>query len=130
LGRATFILLSEIEHLGKNFEGKEFKAPENVPRLFDLIKVRDEKFRTAFYFALRDTVVAQDIDQATRIAYTPPRYRVVTLQGQVIELAGAMSGGGNQVARGGMSSTLSSEPISKEELNNLEVSLIFFYSFY
>jgi hypothetical protein len=30
---------------------------------------QDEKFRSAFYFALRDTLVAKDLDQATRIAY-------------------------------------------------------------
>ena len=41
--------------------------PENVPRLFDLVKPKDDKFLTAFYFALRDTLVAKDLDQATRI---------------------------------------------------------------
>ena len=41
--------------------------PENVPRLFDLIKPKEDKFLTAFYFALRDTLVAKDLDQATRI---------------------------------------------------------------
>jgi chromosome segregation ATPase len=39
-----------------------------VPRLFDLVKAKEEKFLTAFYFALRDTLVAKDLDQATRIA--------------------------------------------------------------
>ena len=33
-------------------------APEGVPRLFDLVKPKDDKFRPAFYFALRDTCVA------------------------------------------------------------------------
>ena len=36
-----------------------FHRPENVPRLFDLIKVKDEAVKTAFYFALRDTLVAK-----------------------------------------------------------------------
>ena len=44
-----------------------FGRPENVPRLFDLVKPKDDKFLTAFYFALRDTLVAKDLDQATRI---------------------------------------------------------------
>jgi structural maintenance of chromosome 4 len=59
-----------------------------VPRLFDLIRVEDERVRPAFYFALRDTLVANDLDQATRIAYGQQRFRVVTLDGQLIELAG------------------------------------------
>jgi len=50
--------------------------------------VEDERVRPAFYFALRDTLVANDLDQATRIAYGQQRFRVVTLDGQLIELAG------------------------------------------
>ena len=42
-------------------------SPENVSRLFDLVKVKDKKYLTAFYYALTDTLVANDLDQATRI---------------------------------------------------------------
>ena len=45
-----------------------FYSPENVSRLFDLVKVKDEKVKTAFYFALRDTLVGKDLEQATRIS--------------------------------------------------------------
>ena len=62
--------------------------PENVPRLFDLIKVNDPSLRPAFYFAVRDTLVAKDLEQATRIAYGAVRYRVVTLNGQLIDTSG------------------------------------------
>lgn len=53
-----------------------------VPRLFDLVRVREEKMRLAFYFALRDTVVANSLDQASRIAYGQDKRwgRVVTLK--------------------------------------------------
>jgi structural maintenance of chromosome 4 len=61
-----------------------------VPRLFDLIRVEDERVQPAFYYALRDTLVASDLDQATRIAYGQQRFRVVTLEGQLIELAGKL----------------------------------------
>ena len=44
-----------------------FFSPENVSRLFDLVKVKDKKYLTAFYYALTDTLVANDLDQATRI---------------------------------------------------------------
>lgn len=36
--------------------------------MFDLIRVEDERVLPAFYFALRDTLVADDIDAATRIS--------------------------------------------------------------
>ena len=62
--------------------------PENIPRLFDLVRVKDEAVKTCFYFALRNTLVAKDIDQATRIGYGKTRYRVVTLKGEIIELSG------------------------------------------
>lgn len=39
------------------------QTPEGVPRLFDLVKVRDENLRVAFFYALGNTVVAKDLDQ-------------------------------------------------------------------
>lgn len=67
----------------------KIQTPENTPRLFDLVKVKDEEIRQAFYFALRDTLVADNLDQATRVAYRKDRrWRVVTLQGQIIEQSG------------------------------------------
>lgn len=56
--------------------------------MFDLVRVTDQRVLPAFYFALRETLVANDLEQATRIAYGSPRYRVVSLRGDVIELAG------------------------------------------
>lgn len=38
-------------------------TPEGVPRLFDLIKVQDERMKLAFYAALGNTVVAENLDQ-------------------------------------------------------------------
>lgn len=65
------------------------QTPDNIPRLFDMVKVMDEHIRPAFYFALRDTLVADDLDQATRVAFQKDkRWRVVTLQGQIIEQSG------------------------------------------
>lgn len=43
--------------------------PENVPRLYDLVQVKDDQIRTAFFFALRNTLVAVDLKQATNIAF-------------------------------------------------------------
>ena len=42
-----------------------FQAPENAPRLVDLIRLDNEDMRTVFYHYLRDTLVANDMDQAS-----------------------------------------------------------------
>lgn len=65
-----------------------FSSPENVPRLYDLVCVQDETVRTAFYYALRDTLIAEDLEQASRIAYGAQRFRVVTVGGDLIETTG------------------------------------------
>lgn len=47
--------------------------------------------------------MAQDLDEATRIGLQGrTRWRVVTLQGGLIDTSGTMSGGGQQVCKGGM----------------------------
>ena len=69
--------------------------PEGAARLFDMVRVQDESTRPAFYFALRDTLVARDLEEATRLAFQrDKRWRVVTLQGQIIEMAGGWGRGG------------------------------------
>ncbi|CAH2058218.1 unnamed protein product, partial [Iphiclides podalirius] len=105
VGRATFVALDKQQHLIPHYE-RRATYPENAPRLFDLIEVRDERVLPAFYYALRDTLVANDLEQASRIAYGRTRYRVVTLNGDVIEIAGTMSGGGKTTMRGRMSSSV------------------------
>ena len=54
-----------------------FDRPQNVPRLYDLVRVKDDQIRTAFYFALRNTLVANDLKQATDIAYQVEPLNVV-----------------------------------------------------
>ena len=64
-------------------------SPENASRLFDLIRVQDERVLPAFYYALRDTIVADTIEQAKRIGYFyNTRHRVVSLDGGLVELSG------------------------------------------
>lgn len=40
-------------------------TPENVPRLFDLITVENERLKLAFYATLQNTIVAKDLDQVS-----------------------------------------------------------------
>mmetsp|Transcript_5244 Transcript_5244/g.12460 ORF Transcript_5244/g.12460 Transcript_5244/m.12460 type:complete len:1318 (+) Transcript_5244:93-4046(+) len=101
LGRATCIVLDKMG-MWEDRSRNPKQAPENVPRLFDLVNIRRPEYKGAFYFALRDTLVAKDIDQATRVGMGAQRWRVVTLDGNLVDTSGTMSGGGSTVHKGGM----------------------------
>ena len=116
LGRANFVLLDRLARRDLS----SIDTPEGVPRLFDLITSKSEAFRPAFFSVLQNTLVAKDLEQANRIAYGAKRWRVVTLDGQLIDVSGTMSGGGNRTAKGGMSSKLVAET-SKEQVSKLEM---------
>ena len=60
---------------------QRLETPENVPRLYDLIRVKDERVKPAFYYGLRNTLVAENLEQAERIGYGKQRFRIVTLKG-------------------------------------------------
>ncbi|PPQ96365.1 hypothetical protein CVT26_004967 [Gymnopilus dilepis] len=118
VGRASFMVL---EKLGPVRNDKP-ATPEGVPRLFDLVKPKDPKYAPAFMKAIGDTLVANDIEQANRIAFgsNGKRWRVVTLDGALIETSGAMSGGGSQPSRGAMSSKLAAATVSPNVLRQYE----------
>lgn len=118
LGRANFILLDRLPRRDMS----TIYTPESVPRLFDLVKPKDDKFAPAFYSVMQNTLVAKDLEQANRIAYGARRWRVVTLDGQLIDVSGTMSGGGTRVARGGMSSKQVADT-TKEQVTRLEADL-------
>ncbi len=116
LGRANFILLDRLAQRDLS----AIDTPEGVPRLFDLVKPKNSIFQPAFFSVLQNTLVAKDLEQANRIAYGARRWRVVTLDGQLIDVSGTMSGGGSRVARGGMSNKLVAET-TKEQVSKLEI---------
>lgn len=119
IGTATFIALDKMERWRSQCE-RSMQTPENVPRLFDLVRMNDERVKTAFYFALRDTLVAVDLDQASRIAYGRVRHRVVTQKGELIEPAGTMSGGGRSVNRGRMGKQATIVNVDPREIQQVE----------
>ncbi|PHH80797.1 hypothetical protein CDD80_6887 [Ophiocordyceps camponoti-rufipedis] len=118
LGRGNFICLDKL----RARDLSTMETPEGAPRLFDLVKAKADEFRPAFYHAMQDTLVAKDLAQANRIAYGAKRWRVVTLQGELIDKSGTMSGGGSTVKKGLMSSKLVADT-SKEAVAKLEVDL-------
>ncbi|XP_039509913.1 structural maintenance of chromosomes protein 4 [Pimephales promelas] len=121
IGVATFIGLDKMKVWQQSMG--PISTPDNIPRLFDMVRVKDESVRPAFYFALRDTLVARDLEQATRVAFQKDkRWRVVTLQGQVIEQAGTMTGGGGRVMKGRMGSSVCAD-VTQEQLDKMESAL-------
>lgn len=114
LGRANFILLDRLSQRDLS----AIETPENVPRLFDLVKAKHNKFLPAFYNVLQNTLVTRDLEQANRIAYGAKRWRVVTIDGQLIDKSGTMSGGGTTKAKGKMSSKLVAE-VTKQQVEKL-----------
>jgi len=102
LGQTTCICLNQIKSREAEMS-KQVATPENAPQLVDLIKPTKPEYKVAFFFALQRTLVAKDLDEATRIGLGgAKKWRVVTLQGGLIDNSGTMSGGGQTVAKGGM----------------------------
>ncbi|XP_067306033.1 structural maintenance of chromosomes protein 4 [Pseudorasbora parva] len=121
IGVATFIGLDKMQVWQQSMGS--ISTPENTPRLFDMVRVKEESVRPAFYFALRDTLVARDLEQATRVAFQrEKRWRVVTLQGQIIEQAGTMTGGGGRVMKGRMGSSVCAD-VTQDQLDKMESAL-------
>lgn len=102
LGRATFIILHEIRDL-LDHANRKIDVPSGSNRLFDLVHADSEEARLAFYHALSDTLVCEDLETASALAFNgKKRWRVVTTSGALFESSGTISGGGNHKASGGM----------------------------
>lgn len=101
LGFANFICLNKL----RKFDLSRISTPGNplsVKRLFDLIEPQSDIFRPAFYSKLYNTLVATNLQEAKSVAYGPKRFKVVTIDGKVVDTSGTMSGGGHSMVRGGM----------------------------
>lgn len=120
IGRASFIVLEQMTDMAKMM-ARKVTTPDNTPRLFDLVQASDPAILPALYMALRDTLVARDLDSAVKIAYVGDRaaWRVVTEDGNMIDTSGSMSGGGKAVRSGCMKlagkSKAGPSPVNAEE---------------
>ncbi|XP_050230281.1 structural maintenance of chromosomes protein 4-like isoform X2 [Mercurialis annua] len=121
LGVSTFMILEKQVDLLPKMKSK-VNTPDGVPRLFDLVRVQDERMKLAFYAALGNTVVANNLDQATQIAYggNMEFRRVVTLDGTLFEKSGTMSGGGSKPRGGKMGTSIRATSVSVEAVTDAE----------
>ena len=113
LGRATFFPLSVIKPKGVDYETIDIleKDIDYLGILSDFVKYND-KYRNIVLNQLGNIILVRDIDAGNRISkLINNRYRIVTLDGEVIHVGGSITGGSINV-------TVS--PISlKNELNDL-----------
>jgi structural maintenance of chromosome 4 len=123
LGVATFLILEKQKALEGRMRDAAANADPNVVRLMDLIKPASPEVAVAFYYGVRDTAVASDLDAASKIAYDgAKRRRVVTLTGQLIETAGTMSGGGNK-PKGGRMRVGDMAPVNEDDSENSKAAI-------
>jgi structural maintenance of chromosome 4 len=96
LGRASFIPLDKITRELQAHIHEKVEPPPTTKRVFDLITCKPQ-YQAAFYFAVRNTLVAEDLKTAQRIGLGDGAggrgLRVVTTQGELVE-PGSVTGGG------------------------------------
>ncbi len=85
LGTATFIPLNKIN---PKITLRKISLPGVIDYAINLVKF-DSKFRKAFELILGDTLVVKDLNVARAI----PNMRIVTLDGDLVERSGIMTGG-------------------------------------
>ena len=85
--RATFLPLNKIKKAPSRLSlPKDDGVIDFAINLIDF----DDKYIDAFYFALGETIVVESLDCAKRLM---SKYRVVTLEGDIFEKTGAITGG-------------------------------------
>ncbi|BFU24592.1 SMC4 protein [Entamoeba histolytica HM-3:IMSS] len=112
LGRVSLIILEKMK-VKPNW--RNWKKIPKSERIVDLIDC-EEWAREVFYFALRDTLVCENLTIAREVAFGETRQRVVTLNGELLDNVGSITGGGNVVLKGGMNKVA----LSKEEQKELQ----------
>ena len=118
-GRATFIPMNKIK---KNFGKLELdksilKERGVIDYAVNLIKC-EKKFRPVFNFIYRDTLVVENIDVAKRLM---DGRRIVTLEGDLIERTGTLTGGSLDRRRGILATK---ELFEKQNRINEEITLL------
>lgn len=98
-GRATFLPITSVK--GSEFREQGVELCDGFVAMADKIAVCDEKFSGIIKSLLGRIVIAEDIDSATLIAKKYSyKFRIVTLDGQVINAGGSFTGGSVQKSGG------------------------------
>lgn len=118
-GRATFLPMNIMKSrkLSKAALQPILDHPSFIQTADELVQV-DERYRSIAENLLGHILVVKDLDGATQIAkFLQYRYRVVTLDGDVVNAGGSMSGGGANKQQNTVFSR-------KAELETLQANLV------
>ena len=109
-GKATFIPLQRIREFNKlKLDTSLLNEPGVIDYAVNLVEC-ERKFEPVFRFILRDTLVVDKIETARRLM--GKGIRIVTLDGDVVERSGLMTGGSVEKKRGML---ISKELFEKEK---------------
>ncbi len=112
-GRATFLPVSTIK--SRDFNEQGFDSMFGFIGIASDLVNCDDKYREIIKHLLGGTLVAEDIDCATTIAKkTGYRIKIVTLDGQVINVGGSLTGGSLIKNAGLLSRASDIEKLEKE----------------
>ncbi len=116
-GRASFIPLNKIRNFSVYLDYSILREKGVIDYAVNLIKC-DKKFKPVFEFVYRDTLVVDNIDTAKRLM---DGRRIVTLDGDLIEKSGIITGGSVQKRKGVLLSKelLNKESRLREEINGM-----------
>lgn len=112
-GRATFLPLDTIK--GKELDEKGLDEEDGFCGIASALVSCDRRYEGIAKNLLGRTAVAEDLDSAVRIARTYHyRFRVVTLDGQVVNAGGSMTGGSSVKSAGLLSRRAEIEKLQEE----------------
>ncbi len=125
LGRATFFPLNVIKE--KNIDEEIIRQVSNLPGYIGIASSLvnyDSKYEKIIKNQLGTVIVASDIDSANAISKNINyRFKVVTLDGEVLNIGGSITGGNLKVNRNIISDKYELEKLEKEkeeEINNIK----------
>ncbi|ELA47023.1 hypothetical protein VCUG_01468 [Vavraia culicis subsp. floridensis] len=106
LKRTSFLVMDKLMD-------DQFKKEKDFVYCIDLIDCKD-KYRKAFSFVLKDTILCNNLDEATNVAFNRKvRHRTVSLQGDLVEKSGIMS---KMKVFGSMNTQINTEKLEKKLL--------------
>lgn len=112
-GRATFLPLTEINP--RPASKIELRGRGIIGLAHELVQTSDEAGKKAAQFLLGRTVVCETIDDAIDVSRKMnAKYKTVTLDGQVVNPGGSMTGGSTAKSAGLLSRSLEIERLEKE----------------
>lgn len=96
LGRATFLPINKIQYKPPRSRAKQALNSSGAVDLAINLVDFEEKFKPAFWYVFRDTVIMDDLKAARK---NMGGVRMVTLEGDLVDPGGAMSGGSKKKSR-------------------------------